>query len=226
MQSVSTTTRRRASAGVAAVCAVALTGGVIAAGPAGAQSPNRGGDDGARKVKVSQKGVKYKCKAKNDVVNDAIGGPQQFLVDGSARFRGSFKPGTKITPTDIRLTLILPKKLTRKIRKDLRVKKVKGSANVKFDVKAKPGGTDKMKVKGLKSGWKKVPKNKKLRIPTKGHAAKYRIPKKANKLRLYAPKRFKIHARLRPPAVGIVPKTDLNCRFNGKSRKLGNIPLR
>lgn len=199
----------------------------MTAGPVNAVSVDDGDrSDAARTAGVKQNGVRYKCKAKSAVVNDAIGGPQQFLVNGSAKFKGSFKAGTKITPKAIRLTLVLPKKLTKKIRRDLSVKKVKGSANVKFDVKPKPGKASKMTVKGLRSGWKKVPKNKKLRIPTKGHAAKYRIPKKANKLRLFAPKRFTINAKLRPPAVGIVPKTRLNCKFNGKSRKLGNLPVR
>lgn len=226
MQSVSKSTRRRsATAGVAAMCAVALTGSVVATGPATAQNPARSGD-GARKVKVAEKGFKYKCKAKNDIVNDAIGGPQQFRVNGSATFKGKFKPGTVIRPKKIHLTLILPKKLTRKIRRDLGVKKVRGSARVKFDVRAKPGKDRKMKVEGLRSGWRRVPKHRKLRIPTTGHADNFRIPKRANKLKLYAPKRFKIKARLRPPAVGIVKKTRLNCRFNGKGRKIGNLRLR
>ncbi|UYM05331.1 DUF6801 domain-containing protein [Solicola gregarius] len=222
MQSVSKSTRtKRISAGVAAACAVALTGGALSAGPVNAQSPS----DGARTVTLSKKGVKYMCKATNSVVDQIVGGPQQFLVDGSAKFSGKFKTGTKVTPKGIKLTLILPTKLVKKVRKDLKVKKVKGSADVKFDVKAKPGGITKMPVKGLRSPWRTVPKKGKMRIPTNGKADPYKIKKGTKKLSLLAPKKFKIHANLKPPVLGSVKKTDLKCTFNGKGRKLGSFPL-
>lgn len=222
MQSVSSSTRRkRVSAGVAAVCATALAGGAVVGPTLSADAVT---DPGARKVTLAKKGVPYKCKALNPIVNQAMGGPQKFLVDGKAKFTGKFKPGTKIHPKGIHLTLVMPKKLVKKVRKKLGVKKVKGSANVKFDVKSNKG-TDKMKVKGLKSGWKKLPKNKKLRIPTKGHADAYKIPKGVKKLSLLAPKKFKIHARLRPPALGSVKKVALNCKFKGKGRSLGKFPV-
>lgn len=223
MQSVSSSTRKkRVTAGIAAACATALTAGAFVAGPevgANAAPPPQ-----ARKVTLAKKGVPYKCKALNPIVNQAMGGPQKFLIDGKAKFTGKFKPGTKIHPKGIHLTLVMPKKLVKKVRNKLGVKKVKGSADVKFDVKSNKG-TDKMKVKGLKSGWKKLPRNHSLRIPTKGHADAYKIPKKAKWLKLLAPKKFKIHAFLRPPALGSVKKVALNCKFTGKGRSLGKFPL-
>lgn len=223
MQSVSNSTRtKRVSAGIATVCATALAGGALVAGPAEA-SP-AGPPPNAKTVTLSKKGVKYRCKATNPIVNQAMGGPQTFLVDGKATFKGKFKPGTKIKPRGIKLTLVMPKKLVKKVRKKLGVKKVRGSANVKFDVKGNKG-TDKMKVRGLKSGWKKLPKNKKLRIPTTGKADPYKIPKGTKKLKLLAPKKFKINARLKPPALGSVKKVGLNCKFKGKGRTLGKFPV-
>ncbi|UPK73326.1 hypothetical protein MU582_12840 [Nocardioidaceae bacterium SCSIO 66511] len=210
------------SVGVAAACAVALTGGAMSAGPVNAAD---GQSDAARTVTLSKKGVKYKCKATNSVVDQIVGGPQQFLVDGSAKFSGKFKTGTKVTPKAIKLTLVMPKKLVKKVRKDLSVKRVRGSADVKFDVVSKPGGVTKMPVKGLKSPWRKVPKKGKMRIPTNGKAKAYKIKKGTKKLSLLAPKKFKIHARLAPPVLGSVKKTDLNCKFNGKTRTLGKFPL-
>ncbi|UYM05333.1 DUF6801 domain-containing protein [Solicola gregarius] len=218
MQTIKTTRAKRASAGVAAACAVALTGGAMAAaGPVNAA----GADDGARTTTLSAKGLKYKCKATNSVVDQIVGGPQQFLVDSKGAFKGKFKPGTTVTSGTQKLTLVLPKKLVKKVRKDLKVKRVKGSADVKYDFKSKPGGTSKVNVKGLKSGWKKVPKKGALRIPVTGKAASYKIKKGTKKLSVLAPKSFKIHARLAPPVLGSVKKTDLNCKFNGKSRKVG-----
>ena len=223
MQSVSNSTRtKRVSAGVAAVCATALTAGAMVAGPEVSASP--AGPAAAKSVTLAKKGIKYKCKATSDLVNQIVGGPQQFLIDGSGKFSGTFKPGSKITTKGIKLTLVLPKKLVKKVRKKLGVKKVKGSADVKFDVKSNKG-TDKMKVSGLKSSWRKVPKKGVMRIPVDGTANKYKIAKGVKKLSLLAPKKFKIHAFLRPPVAGAVNKTDLNCTFNGKGRTLGKFPV-
>lgn len=210
------------AASVAATCATVLAAGALVAGAEHGASAETGST--AKKVTIARTGVPYKCKATNSVVNDAIGGPQKFLVDGKAKFKGKFKPGTVVTPTGIRFTLILPKKLTRKVRRDLGVKKVRGSADAKFDVEAKPGGVTKMPVKGLKSGWKKVPKGKKLEIPATGSAGKFKIKKGTKRLSLLAPKTFMLHASLRPPAVGIVKKTDIRCSAMS-GRKLGVFPL-
>lgn len=224
MQSVSSSTRtKRVTAGVAAACATALTAGALAAGPQVNASPAES-QQAAKTVTLSKKGVKYKCKATSDLVNDIVGGPQQFLVDGSAKFSGTFKPGTKITPKGVKLTLVLPAKLVKKIRKKLHVKKVAGSADVKFDVKSNKG-TDKMKVSGLKSGFKKVPRKGTMRIPVTGQAKSYKIAKGTKSLSLLAPKNFMIHAKLSPPVAGAVDKTDLKCKFNGKGRTLGKFPV-
>lgn len=221
MQSVSSSTRtKRVSAGVAAACASALTVGLVS-GPADA-SPIPASS--AKTVTISKAGFKYKCKALNPIVNQAMGGPQQFLVDGRGEFSGKFKPGTRIRTKDIKLTLVMPKKLVRKVRRKLGVRKVRGSADVKFNLKHNKG-VDKMKVTGLRSGWKKLPRNKKLRIPTHGDADPYKIPRGVKKLKLLAPKTFMIHARLRPPALGSVKKVDLRCKFNGKTRLLGKFPV-
>ncbi|UYM05332.1 DUF6801 domain-containing protein [Solicola gregarius] len=211
---------KRVSAGVAVVSALALTGGALGAGPVNAQNAST---DSARTTTISKKGVKYKCKATNSVVDQIVGGPQQFLIDGKLVFKGKFKPGTKIRSGAQRLTLVLPKKLVRKVRKDLKVKRVKGSAKMSWDFKAKPGGVTKVPVKGLRSPWRKVPKKGTMRIPVKGTAGSYKIKKGTKNVKLYAPKRFLIHARLAPPVLGSVKKTDLRCKFNGKSRKLGTL---
>ncbi|MGH3359052.1 MAG: DUF6801 domain-containing protein [Nocardioidaceae bacterium] len=216
------TRTKRVTTTIAASCAIALAGSALSAGPVNAQYPSDSPQ--ARIITLSKKGVPYKCKSTNSVVNDAIGGPQRFLVDGSAKFKGSFKPGTRIKVRGVHLTLVMPKKLVKKVRRDLGVRRVRGSADVKFDVKGNKG-TDKMKVTGLRSGWKKLPRNKKLRIPTTGEADPYKIPNGTKRLSLLAPKKFKIHAHLRPPAVGIVKKTDLNCKFVGKGRSLGKFPV-
>ncbi|UPK73328.1 hypothetical protein MU582_12850 [Nocardioidaceae bacterium SCSIO 66511] len=217
---MTTSTRtKRVSAGVAAACAVALTGGALAAGPANASNPA----DGARSATLSAKGLKYKCKATNSVVDQIVGGPQQFKVDAKGTFKGKFKPGSTIKSGKQGLTLILPKKLTKKVRKDLSVKRVRGSANVKYDFKAKPGGVTKVAVKGLRSGWKKVPKKGAMRIPVSGKAGAYKVKKGTKNVKLLAPKKFKIHARLAPPVLGSVKKTDLNCKFNGKKRTIGTL---
>ncbi|UPK73327.1 hypothetical protein MU582_12845 [Nocardioidaceae bacterium SCSIO 66511] len=193
---------------------------MLSAAPASAQSPS---DDGARKLSISKKGVKYKCTATNSVVDQIVGGPQQFKVNGKGSFKGKFKPGTTIKSGKQRLTLVLPKKLVKKVRKDLSVKRVRGSAKMGWDFKAKPGGVTKVPVKGLRSGWKKVPKKGKMLIPVTGKAKAYKIKKGTKSLKLLAPKRFRIHARLAPPVLGSVKKTDLKCKFNGKGRKLGTL---
>ncbi|MDN5851640.1 MAG: hypothetical protein L0K86_02120 [Actinomycetia bacterium] len=220
------------SGGVAAACAMALTGGAMAAGPVNAASPSP--DDGAdrvaaRKATIKENGIPYRCRATKQIVNDAIGGPQRFLVNVRVPIRGKFRGGTKVRVGKVHVDLVMPKKLTRKVRRDLGVKKVRGSApNVKFGIKSLPGKDRVRRIRGLRSGWKRVPKNRKLRIPTTGRTKNFRIPKRAKRVQIWAPKRFRIHARLRPPAVGIVPKTDLKCKAMGKrkNRRVGTLKVR
>ena len=230
MQSVSKTTRRRVSGGVAAACAVALTGGAMTAGPVNAASPDDGADRVApRKAMIKKNGIPYRCKATKQIVNNAIGGPQRFLVNVRVPIRGKFKGGTMVKVGKVHVDLVMPKKLTKKVRRDLGVKRVRGSApNVKFSIKSTPGKDYVRKIKGLRSGWKKVPKNRKLRIPTTGKTANFRIPKNAKREQVWAPKRFGIRARLAPPAVGFVKKTGLKCKAIGKAknRRVGTLKVR
>lgn len=230
MQSVSKSTRRRIAGGVAAACAMALTGGAMATGPVNAASPDDSADRvAARKATIKKNGIPYKCKATKQIVNQAIGGPQKFLVNTRVPINGTFKGGTMVKVGKVHVDLVMPKQLVKKVRRDLGVKRVRGSApNVKFSIKSNPGKDYVRKIKGLRSGWKKLPKNRKLRIPTAGTTANFRIPKPAKRVQVWAPKAFRIHARLAPPAVGFVKQTDLNCKAMGKAknRRVGTLKVR
>ncbi|HLR85512.1 MAG TPA: DUF6801 domain-containing protein [Nocardioidaceae bacterium] len=221
MQSVSKSTRRRVSGGVAAACAMALTGGAMATGPVNAATPDDGADRVApRKAMIKKNGIPYRCKATKKIVNDAIGGPQRFLVNVRVPIAGKFKGGTVVRVGKVHVDLVMPKRLVKKVRRDLGVKRVRGSApNVRFQIRSKPGKNFVRKIKGLRSGWKKLPANRRLRIPTAGKTANFRIPKRAKREQVWAPKAFRIRAHLNPPAVGIVPKTALVCKAMGKPRK-------
>ena len=201
----------------------------MTSGPVSAVSVDDGERSAARKAVIKKNGIPYLCTATKQIVNDAMGGPQVFRVNARVPIRGKFKGGTMVRVGKVHIGLVLSKKLTRKIRRDLGVKQVRGAApNVRFSIKSNPGKDYVRKIKGLRSGWKKVPKGRRLVIPTKGRTANFRIPKRAKRVNIWAPKRFRINAQLRPPGAGIVPRTGLKCKAMGKvkNRRVGSLKVR
>ena len=194
----------------------------------------------ASAAQASISNVGYTCKADNVLIDQTIGGPQQFKVDASAPLPDTLTSGATIPVTSTNIDLILPPELVKNIRERMQVTRVAGTASSKVVIQgvSKESGAlvEELTpdVIGLRSGGVNVPASGSVKIEATGTVEAINVPEfPAGDGLVYVslPATFTLNALLDPPVLNQGTEANpakITCKRNENSRAsrvIGTIPV-
>lgn len=212
---------------------VVAGGLVVALAQSLAASPATAGE-------VTISGVTYTCTAKNSVIDQSLGGPQQMIVEARTTLPDTVTSGSTVPATTAQLKLTLPVALVNQLYGPMEVRRVKGEANSDVVVSGvAPGGqvvqTLNRPVNNLKvDDWVTLQQGSPVTIVANGNVDAIPVPQFSGNGLIYVtmPKTFLLRPLLDPPVIGRIGDTigegDMDCVRNedtSAARVIGTIPV-
>ncbi|KHL16340.1 hypothetical protein CLV56_2541 [Mumia flava] len=184
--------------------------------------------------------VSYTCTAEHFAVDAAMGGPREFLVNARTTLPDTVASGDTIPQTRAELDLVMPAPLVDRVRDDMEVDRVAGTASSTVFIQGVAVGGEVVgelqpQVVGLESDWTTLPNSGSHTIPAAGTVEAITVPDLPDGnglIYVQMPKRFVLDALLDPPVLGTVGTPSvpavLNCVRNSDEpadRIIGTIAV-